>query len=84
MTVARDVLAEFVVREAREVLLPDGDAELLGVEANVAHIRYRKAHNPKCLECVVSPEDFHDYLMELFSRKAPHIADVKLEVEEQK
>lgn len=80
---AKDVLADFVVRQARGVLLPDGDAQLLDVRDGVAYVRFKRAHNPKCLDCEVVPEDFRDYLMGMMAEKAPHITDVQLEIQEE-
>lgn len=73
-------MVEFVVRQMRGVLQPDGDAELMDVVGNVAHVRYRRASNPKCLECVVSPDDLRVFLMDLLAKRAPHISDVEIEV----
>lgn len=73
-------MVEFVVRQMRGVLQPDGDAELIDVVGNVARVRYTRASNPKCLECVVSPEDLRDFLIEMLNKKAPHISDVDIEV----
>ena len=77
---ARDVMVEFVIRQAREIVQPDSDAELIGIKGNVAHIRYKRGHNPDCPECIMTPEDFRDFVLEMFAAKAPHITDVSLEV----
>ncbi len=79
---ARDVIAEFVVRQARSAVQPEGDIELADVREGVACIRYRKAANPRCLECSVSPEGLREFLLSMFAQKAPHIRDVLVELEE--
>ena len=78
---AKDVLAEFVVRQARGILLPDGDAELLDVKDGVAYVRYKKARNEECPECIMAPGDLELFLREMFAKRAPHIKDIQLEVE---
>ncbi len=76
---ARDALAEFVVMEAKSIVTPDGgDIELIGVEGSTASVRYKKGHNPHCLECVITPADLCDFLTDMFSEKAPHITRVEV------
>jgi Fe-S cluster biogenesis protein NfuA len=77
----RDALANFVINEARGIVSSDGgEVELTKIEGSTAYVRYKKGHNPRCIECVLSPADFRHFLMELFGRKAPHIKEVELEV----
>lgn len=76
----KDALAEFVVRQFRGLLRPDGDIELLGVEAGVARVLYRQGRNLECPECVLSADDVREMLREAFAEKAPYIQDVVLEV----
>ena len=79
----RDALANFVINEARGIVSSDGgEVELTRIEGSTAYVRYKKGHNARCIECVLSPADFRHFLMELFSRKAPHIKQVELEVME--
>ena len=78
---ARDALANFVINEARGIVRSDGgEVELTRIEGSTAFVRYKKGHNTRCIECVLSPADFRHFLMALFSRKAPHIKEVELEV----
>ena len=78
---ARDALAEFVVREARRIVEPS-QAELLGVEDGVARVRFKPVHDPRCETCVTSPDDFRAFLLELFAQRAPHVSDVSVELVE--
>ncbi|GBD14223.1 hypothetical protein HRbin25_00093 [bacterium HR25] len=80
---AKDALAEFIVRQLRTIVQPESDVELLDVEGGVARILYRRGYNPECPECVMSADDLRAYLLELFAEKAPHIRDVQLDVVEQ-
>lgn len=57
---ARDGLAEFIIRQFQSLVRPEGDLELLGVEGGVARVLYRRGHNEECPECVMSAEDLRD------------------------
>jgi hypothetical protein len=78
---ARDGLAEFIIRQFRSLVRPEGDLELLGVEGGVARVLYRRGHNEECPECIMSAQDLKGILREAFAEKAPHIRDVLLEEE---
>ncbi len=78
---AKDALAEFVVNEAKAFVVSDGgDVELIDVRGSTACVRYRKGHNPLCVECVLSADALRDFLTEMFGEKAPHITRVEVEV----
>jgi len=78
---ARDILVEFVVNDARRELTADGgDAKVLDVSGSTAFVRYRRGHNSHCEACVMSPEDFQGLLLELIRLRAPYIEHVQLEV----
>lgn len=78
---ANDALAQFVIMQAKGIVASDdGDVELIAVRDSTAYVRYTKGYNPNCVECVIAPDDFRDFLMEMFSQKAPHITQVELEV----
>lgn len=77
---ARDALAEFILREARRLIDPS-EAELLEVEGGVARVRLRPSVDPRCESCTISAEEFRAFLLGLFARRAPHIKDVEVEVE---
>ncbi|MBI3968656.1 MAG: hypothetical protein HY329_23725 [Chloroflexi bacterium] len=79
---AKDVLAELVVREVRGMLQPYSDAELLDVTDGVATVRYRKGRHPDCADCIMTPDDLSEMLLSLFARKAPKVKELKLEVVE--
>jgi hypothetical protein len=79
--VAKDALAQFVINEAKAIVTSDGgDLELIEVRGSAARVRYKKGHNPRCVECVVTASDLHDFLTEMFKEKAPHITRVDVEV----
>lgn len=77
---ARDALAEFVLREARRVIDPS-EAELLGVEQGVARVRLKPSIDPRCETCTITADEFRDFLLDLFARRAPHVRDVQVELD---
>jgi hypothetical protein len=79
---AQDAVADFVVREASRMIEPTGAAELLGVEAGVARVRYRQGYDPSCADCTVSPDDFREFLKGMFAERSPHVTDVQVELDE--
>lgn len=77
---AKDVVAEFIVRQVAAPLAPEGgSAELLDIHDGVAYVRYKKGYNPDCAECVLAPDDFRLFLLDAFKNKAPHVKDVHVE-----
>jgi Fe-S cluster biogenesis protein NfuA len=80
---ATDALAQFVINQAKGIVSSDGgDVWLTDVRDSTAFVRYKKGHNPDCETCVITPDDFHLFLTEMFSQKAPHIKQVEIEVVE--
>jgi Fe-S cluster biogenesis protein NfuA len=77
---AKDALAEFIIRQFQNLVRPEGDMELLGVEEGVARVLYRPGRNQECPECIMSAEDLKEILREAFAEKAPHIRDVRVEL----
>ena len=80
---AKDALAQFALNEARCVVAPDGDLVLEDVRENVAYIRYKiKKSQAECAECIMSTDDVKFFLQDIFCRKAPHIKEFSVTVEE--
>ena len=74
-----DFLVRRVLDEVRPMLTPDGgDVELLSFENGVVRVRYDKGHNEQCIECVMPPEDFRLYLMDLFGERVRGVVDVEV------
>lgn len=70
-----------VVDDVRPFLTPDGgDVDLLSIDGDVVRVRYRKGHNEKCVECVMAPDEFREYMIEMFRNQVPVITDVQVEV----
>lgn len=76
---ARDAIAEFLVRQASSMVAPDGQLDLLDVVDQVAHVRYTRHLDPACAECTVSDADLLAWLREMFTSRAAHIKDIELE-----
>jgi Fe-S cluster biogenesis protein NfuA len=65
-------VVEFVINGIRPAFHPDGgDLTLLGYEDGVVEVSYRKGHNDHCVECVMTPEDLKDYLLESLQERVP-------------
>jgi Fe-S cluster biogenesis protein NfuA len=68
---------DFVLNGIRPAFHPDGgDIELLRYEDGVVEVAYRKGHNEHCFECVMTPEDLREFLLESFRAKVPSVKDV--------
>lgn len=68
---------EFILNGIRPAFTPDGgDVRLLSYDDGVAEVAYRKGHNEHCVECVMTPEDLREYLLESFQEKVPDVKDV--------
>jgi Fe-S cluster biogenesis protein NfuA len=69
-----------IVREVGSMLKPDGDAELLDFKSGVVRVRYLRAENPVCEECVMHPDDFAAMLSEMLRLRCPDVTKVELEI----
>ncbi len=76
---ANDLLVRRVLDEVRPMLAPDGGGvELLSFEGGVVRVKYDKGHNDQCIDCVMPPEDFRLYLMDLFGERVRAVVDVEV------
>ena len=76
---ATTFLVKRVLDEVRPMLTPDeGDVQLLSIDEGTVRVKYDKGHNDKCVECVMPPEDFREYLMGLFESRVPGVTDVEV------
>lgn len=76
---ATDFLVRRVLDEVRPMLTPDGGGvELLSFDAGIVRVKYDKGHNDKCVECVMPPEDFREYLMEILQSRVRDVVDVEV------
>lgn len=74
-----DFLVRRVLDEVRPMLTPDnGDVQLVSIDDGVVRVRYDGGHNEKCFECVMPPDDFRMYLMDLFRDRVPDVRDVQV------
>ncbi|MDE3100641.1 MAG: NifU family protein [Chloroflexota bacterium] len=74
-----DFLVRRVLDEVRPMLAPDnGSVELLSVDGGVVRVKYDGGHNEQCFECVMPPDDFRLYLLDLFHDRVPDVADVEV------
>lgn len=73
---------EYIINGIRPAFHPDGgDITLLSYEEGVVAVSYRKGHNEHCVECVMSPEDLREFLLESFQAKVPTVRDVEVQQE---
>jgi Fe-S cluster biogenesis protein NfuA len=68
-----------VVEQFKEIVRPDGGAvELLGVKGDTLRVAYRPGHNERCAECVISPENLRDMLLDVLPQHDPSIRKVEV------
>ena len=76
---AIDFLVKKVIDEVRPMLTPDGgNVELVSISDGVVTVNYDKGHNEHCVDCVMPPEDFRLYLLDMLHDRAPGVLDVKV------
>lgn len=76
---AADFLVKKVIDDVRPMLTPDGgNVELVSISNGVVTVKYDKGHNEHCVDCVMPPEDFRLYLLDMFHDRAPGVLDVQV------
>lgn len=74
-----DFFVRRVIDEVRPLLTPDGGGvELVSFDAGTVRVSYELGHNESCFECVMSPEDFREYLLGLYRDRVPDVKDVEV------
>lgn len=74
-----EVLVKRVLGEIDAMLSPDGGScELVSLDGEVAKVRYVKGHNDRCIECVMPPDEFRLYLLDVLQERVKTIGDVEI------
>jgi len=70
---------QLVMEQFQEIVRPDGGSlELLGIDGDTLRIAYRPGHNEHCAECVITPENLRDMLLDVLPEHDASIAKVEV------
>lgn len=74
-----DFFVRRVIDEIRPMLTPDGgDVQLLSYEEGKVKVSYEKGVNDECVDCLMPPEDFQEYLLGLYRDRVPEVHEVEV------
>jgi Fe-S cluster biogenesis protein NfuA len=73
---------EAVIAQFQHIVAADGGKiELLGVAEDIVSVRYSPGTNDQCADCVLTPEDLRELLLEAMRQRLPALRDLSLVTE---